>query len=143
MTRSLRKKHLQVWSLLAVLLPIGIIAAYRAVPQPAIENLLQPGKFQALPIVLRVSDKENYNVSIRSNQQRSKFQLEWINKKAGQSPSSLIYKIGASQKELIGRIDPQGTYYFSLDADTNFSSLKFVLHDIVHQQTTDTINFQP
>ena len=44
MIRSLRKRHLQVWIFLAVLLPVGIIVAWIAVPKKVTQELLQsPG----------------------------------------------------------------------------------------------------
>lgn len=42
MIRSLRKRHLQVWIFLAVLLPVGIIVAWIAVPKKVTQELLQP-----------------------------------------------------------------------------------------------------
>jgi hypothetical protein len=39
---KLRKRHLQLWILLAVLIPVGIIAAWMAVPKKATQELLQP-----------------------------------------------------------------------------------------------------
>jgi hypothetical protein len=42
MIKSLRKRHLQIWILWAVLLPAGIIVAWMAVPKKATQKLLQP-----------------------------------------------------------------------------------------------------
>jgi hypothetical protein len=42
MIKSLRKRHLQIWILWAVLLPAGIAVAYISVPKKATQELLQP-----------------------------------------------------------------------------------------------------
>jgi hypothetical protein len=42
MIKTLRKRHLQIWILWAVLIPAGIITAWMAVPKKATQELLQP-----------------------------------------------------------------------------------------------------
>jgi hypothetical protein len=42
MIKPLRKRHLQIWILWAVLLPVGIIVAWMAVPKKVTQELLQP-----------------------------------------------------------------------------------------------------
>lgn len=42
MIKTLRKRHLQIWILWAVLLPVGIIIAYMSVPKKVTQDLLQP-----------------------------------------------------------------------------------------------------
>jgi hypothetical protein len=50
MIKTLRKRHLQIWILWAVLLPVGIIIAWMAVPEKVTQDLLQPpSKMQRLP----------------------------------------------------------------------------------------------
>jgi hypothetical protein len=41
MIKNLRKRHLQIWILWAVLIPVGIIAAWMAVPKKVTQDLLQ------------------------------------------------------------------------------------------------------
>lgn len=42
MIKQLRKKHLQIWLVLAIFLPIAIIVAYISVPKKVTQDLLQP-----------------------------------------------------------------------------------------------------
>lgn len=42
MIKALRKRHLQIWVLWAILLPVGIVVAYLAVPKKVTQELLQP-----------------------------------------------------------------------------------------------------
>jgi predicted negative regulator of RcsB-dependent stress response len=41
MIKSLRKRHLQIWIVWAVLLPLGIVIAWKAVPKKVTQQLLQ------------------------------------------------------------------------------------------------------
>jgi hypothetical protein len=42
MIKSLRKRHLQIWILWALLLPAAIIIAWMSVPMKVTQELLQP-----------------------------------------------------------------------------------------------------
>jgi hypothetical protein len=51
MMKPLRKRHLQIWILWAVLLPVGIVSAWMAVPKKVTQELLQPpAKTTGFPI---------------------------------------------------------------------------------------------
>lgn len=146
--KPLRKSHLQIWTLLAILIPAGIISGYMAVPKNVFNKLLQEDKTAALPAVISKIEKKNYSVYLRSSADKKNYQLQWINKRESTTPSSLIYKAypnrshgGALEPaELIGRIESQGSYYFPLREDS-INMYHFILYDIIHQQTIDTIKF--
>jgi len=146
MIKQLRKRHLQIWSLLLLLIPAGIIAAWVSIPKQPVNILLQPVATDALPINLKTIDKPNYKVSLKTNNERTALQLEWINKSTLTSPSALIYKISEfatkdiTENDLIGRIDVRGIFHFNLKNDTSLTR-KFILYDIIHHQSIDTINF--
>jgi hypothetical protein len=56
MIRTLRKRHLQIWILWAVLLPVGIIVAWMAVPEKVTQELLQPPGSGTSIIQMRSAD---------------------------------------------------------------------------------------
>ena len=149
MIKALRKKHLQIWTAWAVLIPAGIIGAWLVIPQQAKDKLLQPTTSQALTKVLASVEKDNYTVRIRSNSDTSQLQLEWINKKTLTYPTATIYKTMQGVKDitnasLIGRIEARGNYYFNLDSTfqpTNNSTYQLVLYDFIHQNVIEIINF--
>jgi hypothetical protein len=63
MIKALRKRHLQIWILWAVLLPVGIIVAYMSVPGKVTQELLQPpAKKQMLPE--KVNDSLNFKTPL-------------------------------------------------------------------------------
>ena len=150
MIKPLRKKHLFIWRLLALLLPAGIIIAWLSVPKQSFQILLQPGIAKPLPVTLKKIEKGNYTVSVRSNEDTSQLQLEWINNAVLQYPTATIYagsdfrNINAAK--LIGRIEARGSWYFQLDSTfikKSISTDHFFLYDFIHQQVIDTINFKP
>ena len=71
--KPLRKKHFQVWQILALLLPFIIIAAIVVRPEFPEDKLLQPSAAKPFPLVLKKIEKENYTVSLRANTDTSNF----------------------------------------------------------------------
>lgn len=142
MVKQLRKKHLQVWTVLAVLLPAGIIAAVVTRPVPATGRLLQPGASAALPVLLKTIDKESYTVSLRASTDTSALQLEWVNKQVLTAPSALVYQInkGEAGTTVVGRIEAAGTYHFALKK-ARPGDVQVLLYDIIHHAKTDSLNF--
>ena|SRR5436190_22546978 len=153
MIKSLRKRHLQIWSVLAVLIPVGIVSAIIVRPKPVVNAVLQPVLTEALPVVIKTIEKENYTVSLRGNDQ-TPTQLEWINKNVLTFPTATIYKAslnpsqgGISESfrpetsELIGRIEARGVYRFALKPDTT-NKYQFILYDFIHQQKIDSVDFK-
>lgn len=146
MIRHLRKRHLQIWSVLLLLIPSGIVTAWLSVKKPAHNNILQPASVQALPNIILSVEKENYTVRLRDNN-RGAQQLEWINKNVLTVPTATIYRMSAPGEdmkggELIGRIEARGSYYFLLNKDSLRTPQQFILYDFIHQQIIDTINFK-
>ena len=147
MVKSLRKRHLQIWSMLMVLLPAGIVLARLATPQPAMDKLLQPAIVAAYPVIIRTIEKPNFNISIRKSNDTA-YQLEWVNKTVLTWPTATIYKVAKGSNDikngaLIGRIEARGTYRFNLPANQplNQSTDQLILYDFIHQQIIDTITF--
>ena len=69
MIKPLRKRHLQLWFLLAVLIPAGIVGALLVRPKPVSSTLLQPASSENLPVVIQKIEKENYSVILLGNDQ--------------------------------------------------------------------------
>ncbi len=140
MIKQLRRKHLLIWSIWAILIPLGIISAWMAISVKATDNLLQPGKGMALPALIHTIEKKSFTASLKSNEDRSAYQLEWINKEISVVPSSLIYKVNQPENELVGRVEAKGIYYFSLAKDST-DEYRFILYDIIKKQIIDSLKF--
>ena len=146
MMKSLRKRHLQVWSIWTFLLPAGILLAWFSIPSRQTAELLQPASGSPLPVLVRSIDKPAYQVNLRANQQQSEWQLEWVNKRVLTYPSATIYQVTGDHTEpgkgiLVGRIEARGNYYFPL-RDSILNPLRLVLYDFIHDQIIDTINIK-
>jgi hypothetical protein len=143
MIRTLRKRHLQIWSALAVLIPVGIVSAIIVRPKPISGTLLQPAGTEPLSVVIKTVEKENYVVRLRGNDQTAT-QLEWVNKNTLTFPTAVIYRshgtFSPQHDDLIGRIEARGTYHFALKPDSG-RAYHFILYDFIHQQKIDSINF--
>ncbi len=143
MIRSLRKRHLQIWSVLAVLIPVSIVSAVIVRPKPVDSVLLQPEAAAPLPAVIKTVERENYVVRLRGTNQVPT-QLEWINRNTLSFPTAVIYRthgtFSPEHNDLVGRIEARGTYRFTLKPDQE-SEYHFVLYDFIHQEKIDSINF--
>jgi hypothetical protein len=145
MIKPLRKRHLQIWLALSVLLPVGIISAWFVVPKPVKDKLLQPALVNALPVVLKSLPQRNPSVTIRANSDTSALQLEWINAKELTYPSALIYQVKDSNSNMesgniIGRMDVRGAYRFPLKKDSTINGFHFIVYDIIHHKIIQRIN---
>jgi hypothetical protein len=148
MIKPLRRRHVQIWILLAILIPPGIIGAWLVVPKAVTDRILHPAPSAELPILINTITKDNYSVSLRRQEDWAGVQLEWINHSALMTPSAIIYEThpekGRDSLEgagLIGRIDSRGTYFFPLKNDSLNIHFHFMLYDIIHHQVIDRINF--
>jgi len=145
MIKTLRKRHLQIWTAWAILLPAGIISAYMVVPKEVANKLFQPASSEVLPVIIKAVDKTNYTAILRKNNASTQLQLEWKNKTASVYPSSLIYQLAAGSDDInnagiIGRVDATGDYFFPLKTGSD-KNPRFVLYDIIHKQKIDFLNF--
>ncbi len=145
MIKALRKRHLQVWLVLALLLPIGIISAWLAVPAALYSKLFQPEQSEALPVVIKTITNNNRTINLRTDANHQSYQLEWANDASLTAPSSLIYQTTGNDDikdaTIVGRIDPRGTYHFALKNDTANKGFHFVVYDIIHHKVIEKINF--
>jgi hypothetical protein len=137
MIKPLRRRHLQVWSLLAILLPATIMAGWLAIPRAATDFLLQSEAPPPLPLLLAQSDKPGRTVSLRASADTSTLQLEWIERSPLTTPTALVY----AGQALLGRIGPQGTYRFSFRPTPNGKHPPITVYDIIHHQLIEKINF--
>lgn len=145
MIKLLRKRHFQVWSLMAIVLPAGIAAALLLRPRPATGKLLQPVTANALPVILQETKKEGYIVRLRGDFTGQPAQLEWLNTSVLRYPTAVIYKTPPGKfnihgSTLIGRIEARGIYRFVLPADSS-GKHHFIVYDFIKQQLLDSFSF--
>lgn len=147
MIKPLRKRHRQVWILLAILLPAGILLSWLVIPNPVPVKLLKPVSMELLPVIKYTTEKKEYKINIRTNRENTAWQLEWRNKLALTVPSAVIYQVKDNNTEitkaqLIGRIEARGDYVFLLKKDSvKQQGLSFLVYDFIHEKIIDNVNF--
>jgi hypothetical protein len=144
MIKPLRKRHLQIWLTLSVLLPVGIVVAWLTAPEPVKDRLLQPVSSETFPVILKKLPQREPAVSIRCNADTTRLQLEWASRTVLTYPSALIYQVKDSNSKIesgniIGRVDVRGVYHFPLRKDAK--NFHFIVYDIIHHQIIQHINF--
>ena len=66
MIKPLRKRHLQIWTVLAALLPIGIILSWLVIPNPVPVKLLNRVTTELLPVIKHKKDNDQYSAAHES-----------------------------------------------------------------------------
>jgi len=155
MIKQLRKRHLQIWALWAVLIPVGIVVAWMAVPKKVTQELLQEPQTSKGVLVIAKGDLNDYSFRILSDSlpESSTMYLEFTQKKELKTPSLLIYQVVTPDEKdldkqlLLGRIGSKGLQLFALDprfTDWNVRKwygyqAKFVLYDFASKNVMDSI----
>lgn len=149
MIKNLRKRHLQIWLLWAIIFPIAIFFAWKSIPQFPTQILIQNTSSRPLPLVIQEWDRKNYQVQLQTDQLKTIYQLEWRNKTVLLHPTATVYftrqnPFLADQSMYIGRIEARGLYHFPVNSTYKQwigATGKIVLYDFIHQQIIDTLNF--
>lgn len=132
---------------MAILLPVGIISAWLYAPNPVPVVLLDKQQAALLPVKLQTKETNSYTVALRSNAQKTQWQLEWQNKIPLTVPSAVIYrKINndndITKNELVGRIEAKGSYVFNINTDSSvLPKMNFVVYDFIHEKIIDSLKF--
>lgn len=156
MIKPLRKRHLQIWTAIAVLLPLGIIFSWLVIPNPMPVKILKTESPELLPVIQAKKETLSYCLNIRTDKTTTNWQLEWKNKLALSVPSAVIYQAFLNPSEggdsrpftvadakLIGRIEARGDYLFPLSSDSSgYKEINFLVYDFIHEKIIDSINFK-
>jgi hypothetical protein len=148
MIKTLRKRHLQIWILWAVLLPVGIVAAWMVVPEKVTQELIESEQVNVLPVKLGTqADKGRYYSTLRTTGDRLKYQLHFEMYNGfdySSNPYSnrpfLIYRVAKPAYELLGRVGGKGKFYFNLQSDSS-DTFSFIIYDPLERKKTDSLIF--
>lgn len=147
MTKAQRKKHLLAWSILLILLPVGILLSWLVIPNQQPVKLLEADNTDPLPVIEQTVDLPGYSIHLRKDEHSKEKQIEWINKKVLNVPSAVIYQardtaFDIAKSKLIGRIETSGKYLFPVEL-SNETGRQFILYDFIHQVVIDRFHFNP
>lgn len=116
MVPSLRKKHFLIWSLLALLLPLLLIATLLIRPKTFHQTSLPQAVATAFPTLIESKESDAFSINLRSNP-NGRQQIEIILKEALQFPSATVIiqpnKQAATREDItLGQLGNHGTYRF-------------------------------
>ena len=114
---SLQKRHRQIWTVFAIVLPIVFVASYFTIPERAFEE--ESKDYSLLPIIFNEREDDFFKITERKLEREEdiKYQMEVTIKQPFKQTSALIF-IAESEsvqgKEPIGQIFSKGSYSFDL-----------------------------
>lgn len=146
MIRSLRKRHLLTWALLAILLPIGFITAFWAIPQEqSIAQELQFDVPEAFSTLLQSNETENLKVQLRESPSNRLKQVEIEVKQPLGRTSALVYLADsniqtAEEGQLLNQLGAVGVYRITLDSTLSAqTAFHFLFYDKIKGEVFDKI----
>ncbi len=143
MTPALRRAHRRIWYALAVLLPLGWLAAVLAIPQDVRQEPVRRPHLAALPLLLSSKESGPFLINLRGDSARVQKQLEILVKSPQTNPSTLVYWSGpGAQSSLLGALQTRGLYRFALDSlAARESGGTLRLEDPIERRTLRTVRF--
>lgn len=148
MIKPLRNTHRRIWLILAILLPAAIIYSWLVIPDANPVTTLPKPAHQLLPMIIAKNESLQNCIYIRSNADKTDWQIEWKNNLPLTVPSAVIYQTegrhtNINKARLIGRIEARGDYVFRLQQDSTWhKELNLVVYDFIHERVIDSFNFK-
>lgn len=149
MTPKLRKAHRYIWFSLAVLLPIGWLAAIWAIPGEVWQTPVRAEQPAALPLILQSKESGDFVINLRQDSAGAQRQVEIFIKKPLLNPNTTVTVEGGGskvegQKEiLLGLLGTRGVYHFDLDSLTAKNQpLKLRFEDKIQGRLLRTVTFE-
>ena len=145
MSPFLRKAHRYVWFSLALLLPLGWLAAIWVIPDDVFQTPAGPVQPDALPLVLHSREAGDFVINVRSDSSDTKRQIEILIKKPLANPNTTItvQAKGSSEAPTLGLLGTRGIRRFDLDSLTSHAgSLRLQFVDHLQGRTLRTVVFE-
>lgn len=137
MTPPLRRAHRIIWLLLAVMLPLGFVAALLAYRSPLQqEPVIQP-QAAPLPIILRSVSTDNLVINLRRSAQGAEQQLEITLKPPFEVPSAVVGIRQNGNWQTVGLLNAPGIYRFPVHLTDAHLQVRIV--DNLRRKTLQTL----
>ena len=142
MTPKLRKAHRYIWFSLAVLLPIGWLAAIWAIPGEVWQTPVRPERPVAfLPFIVQSKESGDFVINLREDKWGERRQIEIFIKKPLTNPNTTITIEG--EEKTLGLLGTRGVYHFDLDSlKAKKWPLKLRFEDKIQSRTLRTVVFE-
>jgi hypothetical protein len=140
MTPHLRKIHRYIWFSLAVLLPIGWLAAIWAIPGEVWQTPVRAEQPAALPVILQSKESGDFVVNLRQDSAGERRQVEIFIKKPLTNPNMTVTVEG--QERTLGLLGTRGVHRFDLDSlSAQSKPLKLRFEDKIQGRLLRTVEF--
>jgi hypothetical protein len=140
-TPTLRKIHRYTWFSLAILLPIGWLAAIWAIPAGVWQTPVRPEQPAPLQFVAQSRESGDFVVNLRQDSAGDRRQIEIFIKKPLSSPNTTITIKG--REKVLGLLGTRGIWRFDLDSLSAHSKpLKLRFEDKIQGRILRTITFE-
>ena len=148
MILRLRKRHLYVWIFLGLFLPIGFIAALRAIPEVDTQDQELPsfGLAEALPEVVASKASNSMEISLLMGDDPNQKQLEIHSLQAVKNPAATLY-IGEKavnspdQGVFLGQLGSKGIQRISLDSTlSNYRNYHVLVYDPIKKVVIEQVS---
>ena len=141
MTPRLRKIHRYTWFSLAVLLPLGWLAAIWVIPREVWQTPVRPEQPAQLPIVLQSKESGDFVINLRQDSAGEQRQIEIFIKKPLTNPNTTITVEG--QEKTLGLLGTRGVWRFDLDSlSAQSNPLKLRFEDKIQERILRTVTFE-
>jgi hypothetical protein len=139
MILKLRKKHFEIWVILAFLLPAGIIYSYYVVKPETADEFSAETKM-VYPVLISSFVRNDYEIILRRNE-KNYLQIEWVGKTPVKSPAPFLQLIVNGMKEDVGSAGSKGRLILNSSLQYSIDSkIQIILSDRISQQKLDEFN---
>ncbi|NIJ52270.1 hypothetical protein [Dyadobacter arcticus] len=140
MTPTLRQTHRVAWLLLAIILPMGFVAALQLKPDSIVwEQPISLPLAAPLPVLVKSVENTGLQANLRREGQSTDRQLEIIVRQSLEVPSVVVRVVSRTNELAIGTLDVAGVYHFMLPDSTDHPTI--ILVDEVNHVVLQTIHF--
>jgi len=143
MSPFLRKAHRYAWFSLALLLPLGWLAAIWVIPDDVIQTPAGQVQPDALPLVLHSREAGDFVINVRSDSSDTKRQIEILIKKPLGNPNTTLVAESNGSASTLGLLGTRGIRRFDLNSLTSHARpLRLQFIDHLQGRTLRTVVFE-
>lgn len=145
MIYQLRRRHRRMWIVLAIILPIGFISAYFAIPKTIYENNFEPWAAVSYSTITKSAETDNLLVNVKKDNNLPGLQIEVMQKQPLHSASVLVYLAEQNTENiqatnLLGRLESGDTQRFILnDFLSNFKTFHLLFYDNLKKELLEKV----
>jgi hypothetical protein len=111
MILELRKKHFEIWVIMAILLPAGIIGTYQLTDPNLTDNYSEASHYLYNDFI-NSAERTDYRITLRKSE-HYKLQIDWLGKTAMKAAGPFIILIVNGRSETLGNVGSKGRQIFN------------------------------